>query len=421
MFKFLKRLFFEVEEKEVSSGEEIKVDELENWFKGKADKILSELNIKIKGIKGKIGEEKAKAKEHLAVLSAAKLHNPKITVKEIQFMEGNRKAYILAVNNFLRGVELEEEDYSKLLGFCDNFNERLEKFGKSTVRSYNILQEFFSHESKNIAINIRNLDGSVKELAKAVNEAKISNIEKIKNRIIDLKNKIKQKDDFENLSKDKEGIKEGLIKNKGELEKELDELVKGEGYKKLQELKAEKEAVLASIREHNAKVVHAFSVMERPMKKLVRVVIEDGDLLEKYIEKPVETLVNDGSLKIVGLLKKLEQNINNLTLELKDKKREKVLETIKGLTEEFLREFVHKHDELNNKLEDLEEEINEDEVLRKENKLNFELGNVMDNLEKVSSEILNNEQELSKINIEEMKNSLGNEVNELLNVDVVIS
>jgi len=182
----------------------------------------------------------------------------------------------------------------------------------------------------------------------------------------------------------------------------------------------DKETILASIREHNAKIVHAFSVMERPLRKLTRVVMEDNEVLKKYIENPVEALVNDNELKIVNLLKKLEHNINNYTLDLKDKKREKVLETVKGLTEEFLREFINKHNELEDKFKKLDDAINENEALKMENKLSYELSNAKGNLEKVSIEILNKEQELSKINIKGIQGNLEKEINLLLGTDVVI-
>jgi len=421
MFKFLKKLFSEPEEKEEVRGDEIKSDDIESWFKAKSDNIFNELNVKVKDVKRRVREEVLKAKDNLAILSTAKLHNPKISVKEIQFMEGNRKAYILAVNNFLRGIELESDDYSTLLKFCDDFGDRLERFGKSTVRPYHILQEFFANEGRNIAINIKNLDALIKELKGDIGNAKIHKVDKIKEGIAELNNKIKQKDESENLLEDKEKIKAGLIKSKEELEKERDGLLKSKEYGQLNELKADKEAALVSIREHNAKIVHAFSVMERPLRKLTRVVLEDNELLKRYIENPVEALVNDNELKISGLLKKLEHNINNCTLDLKDKKREKVLETVKGLTEEFLREFINKNNVLEGKLKNFESSINENEVLKKENKLNYELSNAKDNLEKVSTEILSKEQELSKINILEMRKNLEKNINELLGVDVVIS
>jgi len=420
MFKFLKKLFSSSEEEGVKK-EEIKTEELERWFKGRCDKIFSDLDVTVNEIKGKVKEEITKTKDNLAILSTAKLHNPKISVRENQFMEGNRDSYILSVNNFLRTIDLGKENYSELLKFCDDFNLRLEKFGKSTIKSYHILQEFFAHESRNIAINIKNLHGSIKELRGVIEKTNIDQIDDIKKGIIELNSKIKQKEEIEKLLRDKGNVKEELMKNKEAIEKDIRKLIKGKEYEELNELKANKEAFLASIREHNAKIVHAFSVMERPLRKLERMVLQDGELLGKYIENPVEALVNDNELKIFGLLRKLEKNINNYTLDLKDKKREKVLETVKGLTEEFLREFVNKHNELNKKLEDLEQNINDSEALKRENKLNYELSNIQDNLEKVNGEILGNEQELSKIDVEGMKDSLGKNINELLKVDVVIS
>ncbi len=420
MFKFLKKLFSEPEEQQPDK-EEIKAEDLENWFKVKTDNIYSNLDTHLKEIKNTVKEEILKTKDNLSILSTAKLHNPKISVKENQFMEGNRSAYVLGVNNFLRSIDLEKKDYLTLLEFCNSFNVKLEGFGKSTLRSYHILQEFFANESRNIAINIKNLDASIKKLSNIIKDANISKIDEIKKSILDLNNKIKQKNDFGNILEDKEKIKQGLTKNKEEIEKELDILIKSKEYNNLNELKANKEALLAAIREHNAKIIHAFSVMEKPLKKLVRVVLQDAALLQKYMENPVEALVQDTDLKILPLLQKLEKNINNYTLELKDKKREKVLETIKGLTEEFLREFINKHKELDEKLENLEHQINENETLKKENKLNYELTNANDNLDKINGEIQTHNKELEKINLPEMKTNLEKDMNDLLKTEIKIN
>ena len=272
-----------------------------------------------------------------------------------------------------------------------------------------------------MAINVKNLESLVKELRTAILDADIDNINEIENAIADLNNKVEQKKEFERTLEDKNNIKLGFMKNREKTERELNELIKGQDYKKLNELKANKEVILASMREHNSKLIHAFSVMERPLKKLLRVVIEDTELLNKYIENPVLALISDHSLKIIKLLQRLEKNLNDYTLDLKDKKREKVLETIKGLNEEFFRDFVYKHKELDERLKSLEKEISENEAFKTENKINYELSNVNDSLEKINNEIVNNEKELGRIDVDGMKNNLEKEINGLLKINVAIS
>ncbi|MBW2974140.1 hypothetical protein KY366_00330 [Candidatus Woesearchaeota archaeon] len=420
MFNFLKR-FFSSPEEEKTGKEVIKADELGDWFKYKSSVIFTDLDRRVEVINSRLKDAVMRTKDNLAILSTSKLYNPKVSVKENQYMEGNRKSYILGVNNFLRGIDLNKKDYPSLLDFCNDFSLRLDRFGKSTFRSYQILQEFFSHESRNIAMGIKDIENSVKQLGESVKNARIGKVEEIKKDIAALGMKLNQKSGIESSSKDKEKVKEGLLKNKKDIEKKINDLVKSREYKKLNHLKADKEVLLANIREHNARMIHAFSVMERPLRKLQKMVIEDSGLLQKYIENPVDSLVNDDELKIAGLLRKLEKNINNYTLDLKDKKREKVLETVKCLTEEFLREFVNRHNELNAQLDSLEKEVSGSETLRKENSLNYELSSIQGNLEKLDSEILSNRHELDKIDLRSMKNSLGNKINELLNSNIFIA
>ncbi|MBW2989365.1 hypothetical protein KY358_03545 [Candidatus Woesearchaeota archaeon] len=419
MLSFLKKLFSRQEE-EVVEREEIQAGQLMGWFDARSDKIISGLDSKLESIRYEIRSGITKAKDSLAVLSTAKLHNPDITVKEMQFMEGNRKSYILAVNNLLRGIELEGRDYSSLVSFCEDFISRLDNFSRSTLKPYQILQEFFSHESRDVALAIKKIDGSIKGLKEAISRAEIFKIEEIKKSILDLHKRIRQKRDIDGLLSSKSSSKQSLMKSKSAIEKEISTLSGSREYRKLNDLTAGKEAVLAGIRDHNSRIIHAFSVMEKPLRKLQRMVLQEGELLQAYLENPVKALVNDNGLNVIGLLKKLEKNINNCTLDLKDKKREKVLETLKGLTEEFLREFINKHNEMESSLKGLEDSIEENEALKKENKLNYELSNMEGSLEKLNSEILSYGQELSRMNIAGIKESLSEKINSVFHSDIVI-
>src|SRR3989339_1449026 len=123
MFNFLKKLFANGETKE----EKVSINELESWFNGKTSDILKELDNKISIAKDKIIEEIKKTRENLDILEKAQLHNPKISLREKQFMEGNREAYIKRANIFLKQINL-EGSHNELLEFCSNFDNALDSF-----------------------------------------------------------------------------------------------------------------------------------------------------------------------------------------------------------------------------------------------------------------------------------------------------
>ena len=159
MFNFLKKFFTKKEIETIK----LELKDLKSFFDEKHKEVEKELNSKIAEIRGKIAEEITKTRNNLETLKKAELRNENIPVRAKQFMKGNREAYIRIVNNLVDSINI-EDDYNSILKFCDNFNETLLHFTKSTTKAYQVLQEFFANESREIALNIKQFDSLIKRL-----------------------------------------------------------------------------------------------------------------------------------------------------------------------------------------------------------------------------------------------------------------
>ncbi|HZX45550.1 MAG TPA: hypothetical protein VFF28_07765 [Candidatus Nanoarchaeia archaeon] len=409
-----------MEKTEEAEAERLSLAELDGWLNVKIKSSKAQIDVKVEEITKNISSEIASTKANISTLISANLHNPKISVRETQFMEGNRSAYILAVNNFLRLIEFEDREPNELLNACNEFSSRLEKFGKNTVRPYHILQEFFANESRDIAINIKNIERLMIELKIAISPAKLDRIETITALYLDIQGRSKRRNALEDGLEESKRLLDEMVKNRITTESELAELMKRKEYKNFLELKAEKEAVLATIREENSMIINSFSAIERPLKKLDRMVAEDNRLLQKYVENCVDALVFDKDLKIFAILGKLEQNINNLTLDLKDKKREKVLLSLKSITREYLTGFQNRRRELSDKLRSLEASIGQNQSHKEERKLLFDLETAGDDIERIQGEVNNLSSETAKCEIKESKEKIAKEINECFGTNVFI-
>ena len=98
------RLFF-FNEKPVQKTE-ITVGDMEGWFNSRVKNVYDGLDKEIRLTKDKIQVEIRKSKENMVALKEAQLHNPKIPVREKQFMEGNRTSYLKSVNIFLDNLKI---------------------------------------------------------------------------------------------------------------------------------------------------------------------------------------------------------------------------------------------------------------------------------------------------------------------------
>lgn len=416
MFKFLKKIFRKEEE---ILEERIQINELDKWFNDKSKQILGKLDDEIKIIKEKVNEEIKKTKQNLEILKNAQLRNPKIPFRAKQLMEGNREAYIKKVSIFLKQIDL-EKDYSDLLGFCDDFDDMLTSFGKSTIKTYHILQEFLANESSAIAGNIKNLGNLVKEIKNRIKETDISLIKNIREDIILLKNRIQQRE------RDKKELEES-IKEKGELIKLRDDVIKDIGmlrkdkeYSRLEKLKTEKNEVIKKINEHNNKLFHSFSVIEMALKKFSRMAFENEKLIERYLKNPL-FLLEDKELRIIDILKNLETSITSNQIQLKDKKKEKTIEEIKGMDEKFFNDFLEQYRKLKEELEKINNDINKINIQNKINELESSKKENELRLEEIDKNIENLKKDIDKEQIDKLKEKIEEKIKNIFNVKVFIS
>jgi len=417
MLKFLKSFFTK---KEIEK-EEISLNEMENWFNDKTKIIFNNLDKKIEDEKLKINGEIKKCIENLETLKNTELKNPNIPIRAKQAMEGNRDAYIKRVKIFLDYIGLEDNDYDKILNFCNNFDTQLNNLGKSTLKSYQILQEFLANESSDIAINIRNLDNLIKELKNLFVNSKIETIETIKNEISNLKIKINKKNDLEEELNNKQNHIEELKKSKEYLENEINNFKKSQDFVNFQNLEREKDLIIKDIDNHKNTLLHSFSVLEKAFKKFSRIVFENEKLVKNYTISPLKTLIEDNELKIIKILDNLEKNILDNKLDIEERKKQKSLNEIKKLNRDFFTDFLTTFKNLKEKLDEINNELENNETENKNVELNKKLNLIKTQLETSENDINNLKIELETINIEELKDNLQEKINSTINKNIVIS
>ena len=414
MLEFIKKLFGKQEK---AIEERVNISELGSWLDAKSKSIFDELNSKIREIKGKIKSEVETTIHSLETLGNAELRNPKIPIREKQAMEGNREAYIKRVAIFLKQISL-DGDYGSILGFCRGFDEELDKFGKSTYKTYRVLQEFFGNESREVALNIKKIAKLVKELKLVIEDYNPGMIDSVKDGAANLAFKINQKEEYKHkLSDDESKLKDtaasidGLKSRIGEVKGSID-------YSVYEKLVDKKKSAIAELNEYRGNFMHSFYILDRALRKFLRIAFDDRELLEEYMQDPIGALESDGDFRIIRLLGKVKENINSL--ELKDKKKEKTLQEIEKMDKDFFTEFLRKNRELKNRLNIVESQIRDKEVVNNIDRLNNELNAknmLMGDLQKGIEDIKN---EIEKISIDGVKKNLENEIKDAIKTEIKI-
>src|SRR3989338_5053335 len=377
MLKFIRNLLLKKEAPE----EKISIDELDSWLDIKAKPIFDDLNGRVNEIIEKINNEKNTANENRDILKNARLQNPKIPERVKAIMQGNREGFIKRVSLFFNSIDLKYDYYEELAEKCRNIEKEIDLLGKGTAKNYQILNEFFAREAEKVAMNIKNIESYCKELINTINNSKISNIDKIKSGVIDLKNKIKLKESY---SIQLENGNNNLNDNKNkkiDIEKNINELKSSPDYRNYKNLLEEKEKTEIKIREIENSLFHDFSVLEKAMKKYAKISFENGNLILEYLDNPAIALIKDAELKISAVLDNLKNSIGRNELGLEEKKKDKSIEKINELDSVYLAKIKDDFINAKKRLNGLTAEIENNNSRKALDSLNEELKKVNESIE----------------------------------------
>ncbi|MBW2995405.1 hypothetical protein KY312_03555, partial [Candidatus Woesearchaeota archaeon] len=235
IFNWLGKVFPKKEQIEIL----VPFNDLEDWVDDNTEKIVSDNKVKVNEKFNEVLENKDELNQLLVNLKNAKLHNPNIEPRMLQFMSGNRDNYINQINFFVSNFPTMDDD------FFAKFQDALNDLSKRTTRSYQILQEFFSDETRRIALKLREID----ELSKSVHGLKTSGQMQ---KISEIKEKIKEIDNSKSTNEDVierlDIVETKLNENKMRqefLQDKIDEKKKSEEYDKYTKL-IEKRETLSS-------------------------------------------------------------------------------------------------------------------------------------------------------------------------------
>lgn len=422
MLEFVKKLF-QKEEPVARKAIEIQLQNLEEWISERSKPLMEEVNRQTEAILMKVDEETQRTRFNIEVLDNSKLQNPNIPFKAKQYMEGNRKAYIRAINSFLGHMEINNRDYFYLADFCTVFEERINELNKDTVRSYTILQEFFANETGKIAQNLRNFDVLFSELGGVLNDEKMVNANKAVEMAKNLKSKIKQRINLDVDFKNIDGTIKQTVSEKEKIMADIEKFSKSGEHSKFIDLSEQKKNKMTEFYTGQNNILQSFSVLERSLRKYSHFAFEHEEIVLEYLKDPIETLVNDKNMKILEVFRNLEKALNEGKIDIDEKKKEKAIEEIKKLNKDFIEQFVKKYFSFKSEIEELEKQMKATGVTEKFRNFNKQLEDANLSIEKNNEEYnkLKNDIERLDKSIENLRGDIGNSLSETFNEEVKVA
>jgi hypothetical protein len=361
MFEFLKDIFGKEKELEVVAVSEPGIKAfLYKENKLKKDSMIIRSKSCIDAINGII----IQTRKLLLSLEDAELHNKKITGQEMNFMVGNRKAYIKNTRDFLdfiekiSGFDSPEEIMTSIL----NAKKHVEILSRNNQRPYAVMQHFFANESRTIGNHIKDIIDQYDLLEKYFLDSGINELNDALSFIERREEKQKARKILEDeIIAKKEHINENIISSK-KAKTQLKMFENGSDFSDFKRINLEKERIINEIKSLESELLMAFDPIDSALKKYSRVA-EDKKIIELILKSPIDA-VSIESRKTVIMLAKFYDAVSKETIELKDRKKDKVLSAINRLSQGFFDSFINKHNVLKREKHEIEEKLRQNRIMR---------------------------------------------------------
>ncbi|PIN87113.1 hypothetical protein COV19_01300 [Candidatus Woesearchaeota archaeon CG10_big_fil_rev_8_21_14_0_10_44_13] len=358
----------------------VNVDGLQQWFDSRAEIRIENIRESIKEDLDKINQLSEQIKTSSAVLQEAKLRNENIPERAIQIMEGNRKSYLHAVSNFVGKIQAPSTiNFNSVSEFVSQFENNITSFAKMSSRNFHVLQEFFAHESGEIAQSVKDIDFTVRSMLD--NEYK--RINTLSSNISKVNDLLKKKETAEIMMEDHSREKAELLRQIDEAKKGIEDVKKTKDYRFFLETERSKEQLARQMKDVEKRLFELFAPLDRPLRKFAKISADGERLINAYSGSPLNAALDDNEFKILGLLDKMKGLLERGELELKDKAKEKAINQINAITSQVLRDSVAEYNNIKETYSERERSLKMNNSLHAQNEFEYKLNHLQDKLGKV--------------------------------------
>jgi hypothetical protein len=413
MLEFIKKIFSEKKEPVKVKKETIALSDVGLWLENKEKDMKKELMETIESDLNQFSHELERLEGDLSRLKEAALRNKNITPKEKHFLDGNKKAYYLRMNQLIKSLRTPKK-FSELSDFMDNFEKQLKEVSRGTAKQYQVISHFHAHEVREIALHIKQLETIYKRINKDVKSFNIDKFETMRKEVDSLFFKLKEHEEKRKKLISKQSL---LEKRKNELNIKNDELRKvleSPGYEQTLKQKEELIAIEEEKKRLEFQIRSQFSHV--PLKKRSR--IDDNPLIQAYDNDPVSTLITDFDFNIIGILRDIRNAIEKGSMDLKDAKKRKALEAIGHLDISFLRGVINQLNEVSKKNIRITEMIDNNKHYIKKGRCEHAIRSLTQEIEDLKDEILSIQEFIEKLQADSFKREFEEHISQLTDTDI---
>jgi uncharacterized coiled-coil protein SlyX len=334
---------------------------------------------------------------NLEKLKNAKLRNPNLTIKELNFVTGNKSAFITFVQAFSDNIHF-SSNFKEILEFSKVNDKIIKDFLDNTKRQVAILSNYFANELKKVMIAIGDYKKMVEDFDVSLKAYKFDKLFDIQNEIEVLK---RLKTDYSFHGDILLKLNNKLTtqeKFKKEILNGIENLKNSHEMKKIDSMQLDLNKLFSKQNNLELQFINYMAALSKPLKKYAHISFEHSDILEDYINEPIKALLNDKNLSLISILHNLKKAIDNDSISIKNTKKAKKI--ISEMNQEFCKKFKADYTDLNSRIKNLEDLINNDVTNSQINELNIQLHESKVKIEDLKQKIYDTTEILKKIKVD---------------------
>jgi len=357
MFKAIRHFFSSPEAEDAGHEYSLRADGLRDYVMNKVSGANKELSSQVDEIRHAVHEGVEHLEESLNVLEKAELLNPNIPLQTVQFMEGNRDAFLKKARYLKDKCEV-PEDLQQMLSYVRWVKSKIHEFYGGAGRSAQVISQFFSNEVAEVNLVINALEGAYNDLEKRMIAADFKRYDAILSRVTSIENIIKkQKTQALEILEKREGITMA-DRRLHAIMLEMDRIVQSPEFFEIKELKKTVVNYNTRTRLLEEELKMKFSAIQKALSKFGHISIDHEPLIQDYLVDPVKTLMKDDKLVILSIIELLRDHVEIGSITLDDKRKDKTLRQIKTLNENYLKTAQGRLKEIYHSSADIAHKVN---------------------------------------------------------------
>ena len=170
MLGFLKRLFGYGAQPVREGPVAVKLADFESWLASVQEPLKTRVAEQLLTSRSRISRISAEISKKVNALQSAQLMNPNIPDRAKDYMIGNREEYTRRVLQYIDKITIPENAES-LGSFLEQHSQDAQEFTQGIIRPFQILQEFFSNETKEITAMTADIEREIETLKAVYQQA----------------------------------------------------------------------------------------------------------------------------------------------------------------------------------------------------------------------------------------------------------